>query len=67
MVTKNEESANGERVKVEELKLDKETLKDLSDSEAKEIKGGTDTVVGCVAITVGVTVGVSLAICKKTG
>lgn len=40
MVTKKE---NKSRVKVGKLKLNKETVKDLTDKEARRIKGGVGT------------------------
>jgi len=43
MVTKTKKqdaTGKGRKVKVNELKLNKETVKDLTDSEAGKIKGG---------------------------
>ncbi len=46
MVTKSQDQNTSEkeekkgRVKLDKLKLDKETVKDLTDSEAKQIQGG---------------------------
>jgi hypothetical protein len=45
MVTKSKTSANAQkkvRVKVGKLKLNKETVKNLSAGEGKKIKGGQD-------------------------
>lgn len=43
MVTKNKTEETGEkkgRVKIDKLELNKETVKDLTNEEAKKIKGG---------------------------
>ena len=42
MVTKRKQKPTDQRrkVKVEELKLNKETIKDLSDSQQRQIQGG---------------------------
>ncbi len=37
--TKQEEEKKG-RIKVDKLKINKETVKDLSDKETKDVKGG---------------------------
>jgi natural product precursor len=66
MVTKSKTDGTKKgRIKVGKLKLNKETVKDLTSKEAKQIKGGTDTIVGCIAVTVAATVGVSLAVCGR--
>ena len=38
--TKKEKVAEESRIKVNKLKLDKETVAELPDSEAKQVKGG---------------------------
>jgi len=40
MVTKNKDAQEGERPKVEKLKLDKDTVKDLATNDMKNVKGG---------------------------
>lgn len=40
MVTKKEGTKKGGRVKVKNLEVNKETEKDLTDAEAKKIRGG---------------------------
>jgi hypothetical protein len=44
MVAKKSAGKKGSRVKVGKLKLTKETVKDLTNTEAKKIKGG---ITGC--------------------
>ena len=45
MVTKSKAAQNRGKVKVGKLKLNKETVKDLSGSERKKVKGGLDFII----------------------
>ena len=47
MVTKSKTGEKKSRVKVGKLKLNKETVKDLGDSEQNQIKGGIRGAGGC--------------------
>ena len=48
MVTKSKARANNGKVKVGKLKVNKETVKDLTADEKKEIKGGNLTGTGII-------------------
>lgn len=64
MVTKAKKGMAEEkrnRVKVGKLKLNKETIRDLTSEESKQIKGGTDP--GLIGLTIAATVAASAAIC----
>jgi len=48
MVTKSRKANPGKKKKIKVLKLDKETIKDLTKDQAREIKGASlFSVVGC--------------------
>jgi hypothetical protein len=47
MVAKKSSGKKGSRVKVGKLKLTKETVKDLTKTEAKKVKGGLKPTRGC--------------------
>jgi len=65
MATKKEGASNKKsRVKVGKLQLDKETVKDLTGKETKNIKGGfLESFLGCPPETQGATCG--RATCHK--
>jgi natural product precursor len=55
MVTKSKKQSVGAkrgRVKLGKLKLKKETVKNLSESEVKNIKGGAIDTVGCTGVQI---------------
>ena len=45
MVTKSKAAQNRGKVKVGKLKLNKETVKNLSGNERKKVKGGLDAII----------------------